>query len=252
MTPEQLARELGVSAKTLRAWLRRNFPRPAAQKHSDWNLALEHIAAARAWRAGRDRQTPPTTTSRRASRTPASARQPQIRWDARFERSFRRQRFCGFVALGDAVADRHGFLREHEQDLVSAGVYAIFAPSDWAPTWKTRGPLANVINPWSLARLRARWVNDAELVYIGCAGATASSRTLHNRIGDLLKHGAGQISASGPHKGGERIWQCVGWDSFTLAWKPTGPYPEPHNLEVAIGQRFERLTEHLPFANVRL
>lgn len=182
MTLEQLARELGVSAKTLRAWLRRNFPTPAAQKHSNWNLGPEQIAAARAWRAGRDRHTPPTTTNRQASTTPAWAGQPKIQWDVRFERSFRRQRFCGFVLLGDAVADRHRFLRGHQQDLVSADVYAIFAPSDWAPTWKTRGPWANVINPWSLARLCARWVNAAELVYIGCAGATASSRTLHNRI----------------------------------------------------------------------
>jgi len=80
---------------------------------------------------------------------------------------------------------------------------------------------------------------------------TPSSRTLHKRIGDL-EHGAGQISTSGPHKGGERLWQCIGWETFTLAWKQTGPYPEPHNVEVAIGQRFYVLAEELPFANVRL
>jgi len=91
-----------------------------------------------------------------------------------------------------------------------------------------------------------------ELIYIGCAGATTSSRSLHKRISDLLKHAAGQTSTSGPHKGGERLWQCVGWESFTLAWKGTGPYPEPHDLEVAIGRRFERLAGQLPFANVRL
>jgi hypothetical protein len=33
--------------------------------------------------------------------------------------------------------------------------------------------------------------------------------------------------------------------------RPT-PYPEPHDLEVAIGERFLRLTGQLPFANVRL
>ncbi|MGH2941410.1 MAG: hypothetical protein ACRDLN_01350 [Solirubrobacteraceae bacterium] len=156
------------------------------------------------------------------------------------------------MPLGSAVDDRKAFLRTHEQDLLTAGVYAVFAPIGWSPNWKTRGRFPNVINPWSLAQLRGRWIDDVELIYIGCAGATASSRTLYKRIGDLLKHGAGQVSTNGPHKGGERVWQCIGWENFTLAWKTTDPYPKPHNLEVAIGRRFERLTGHLPFANVRL
>jgi hypothetical protein len=60
------------------------------------------------------------------------------------------------------------------------------------------------------------------------------------------------ISASGPHKGGERLWQCSGWENFVSAWLPTGPYPEPHDWEVAIGERFLELTGALPFANVRI
>ncbi len=110
----------------------------------------------------------------------------------------------------------------------------------------------NVINPWSLDRLRDRWLEGIELIYIGCAGATASSRNLSKRLRDLLRHGAGLISTTGPHKGGERLWQCVGWESFELAWMPTDPYPEPHECEVAIGERFLELTGALPFANVRL
>jgi hypothetical protein len=128
----------------------------------------------------------------------------------------------------------------------------VFAPLDWTPAWKTRGRFDNVINLWPLARPRERWIEDVELVYIGCAGATLSSRRLHERIHDLLKHGGGRITASGPHKGGERLWQCNSWEAFTLAWKTCGPYPEPHDLVVAIGERFLRLTGQLPFANVRL
>ena len=252
MTPEQLAAELGISAKTLRAWLRGTFPRPVAQRGSNWTLSPEHIAAAREWRAGRRRQSPRSPASRPSPIAPVTASKPEIRWDTRFERPFRRQGFRGFVSLGDAVADKQAFLRRHADTLASAGVYAVFAPLDWTPTWKTRGRLANVINPWPLARLRERWIEDVELVYIGCAGATSSSRTLHKRIDDLLKHGGGKITASGPHKGGERLWQCVGWEDFTLAWKTCGPYPEPHDLEVAIGERYLRLTGQLPFANVRL
>jgi hypothetical protein len=252
MTPERLAAELGISAKTLLAWLRRTFPRPAAQKGSNWMLSAEQIAAAREWRAGRRRQSRRTAPSRPPRITPATASKSEIRWDTRFERSFRRRGFRGFVSLGDAVGNRQTFLRNHADGLGSAGVYAVFAPLDWTPTWKTRGRFANVINPWPLGRLCERWIEDVELIYIGCAGATSSSRTLHKRIDDLLKHGGGKISASGPHKGGERLWQCIGWDVFTLAWKACGPYPEPHDLEVAIGERFLRLAGQLPFANVRL
>jgi len=252
MTPEQLAAELGISGKTLRAWLRANFPRPAAQKGSDWSLSPEHIAAAREWRAGRRQQSPRRPPSRPSLIPPAAASTPEIRWDTRFERSFRRQDFQGFVSLGDAVADKQAFLRKHADTLASAGVYAVFAPLDWTRAWKTRGRFANVINPWPLPLLRERWIEVVELVYIGCAGRTPSSRTLHKRLSDLLKHGGGNITASGPHKGGERLWQCAGWEDFTLAWKTSGPYPEPHDLEVAIGERFLRLTGQLPLANVRL
>jgi hypothetical protein len=48
------------------------------------------------------------------------------------------------------------------------------------------------------------------------------------------------------------MWQCVGWETFILAWRPTGEHPEPHDLEVAIGTRFLALTGKLPFANERL
>jgi hypothetical protein len=251
MTPDQLAAELGITPKTLRAWLRRNFPRSAAQKGSSWTLTRKHANAARAWRAGTGQASRRTVAARPANSAPSEA-QAEIRWDPRFERSFRRQRFRGFVPLGEAVADRQAFLRKHADTLGSAGVYAVFPPLDWTLTLKTRGSFTNVISPWPRARLRDRWIEGVELVYIGCAGRTTSSRTLDKRINDLLKHGGGRINARGPHKGGERLWQCIGWEAFTLAWKACGPYPEPHDLEVAIGQRFERLTGQLPFANVRL
>lgn len=45
LTPGQLADELGVSAKTLRAWLRTTWPR--AVPGGSWDLTAEQIAAAR-------------------------------------------------------------------------------------------------------------------------------------------------------------------------------------------------------------
>jgi predicted site-specific integrase-resolvase len=47
MTPNQLADELGVSAKVLRAWLRRTWPRTVGEHGTEWELTIEQIKAAR-------------------------------------------------------------------------------------------------------------------------------------------------------------------------------------------------------------
>jgi hypothetical protein len=46
--PEALAREMGMSAKVLRAWLRRNFRRSSVEHWQPWYLTAEQAAAARA------------------------------------------------------------------------------------------------------------------------------------------------------------------------------------------------------------
>lgn len=169
--------------------------------------------------------------------------------DPRGSASFRKVGFSGFVQLGEAVADRQRFLNGHDDTLRSCGVYAVFVPATWQPKWTVGEELDNVLNPWTADRLQARWVAPVELIYIGCAGRTPASRTLRKRFGDLLAHGAGRLTTNGPHKGGERLWQCAGWEQFTVAWRPSAPHPVPHGEEVAIGTAFRRLTGALPFAN---
>ena len=39
VTPEELAKELEVSGKQIRAWLRANFPRSKEQKNTSWHLS---------------------------------------------------------------------------------------------------------------------------------------------------------------------------------------------------------------------
>lgn len=67
--PEDLARELGISAKSLRSWLRRTFPRPESARGADWHLSPEQVEAARTWRsagpAGETQRVP--RSSRRGS-----------------------------------------------------------------------------------------------------------------------------------------------------------------------------------------
>src|SRR5205085_1276990 len=53
-TPNELAAELKISPKTLRAFLRKNFPRDKSARRLHWQLTSAQIAAARQ-RWGRER-----------------------------------------------------------------------------------------------------------------------------------------------------------------------------------------------------
>jgi hypothetical protein len=46
-TPNQLAKELGISPKTLREFLRQRFPTDAPGQGHSWLLSLRHVQAAR-------------------------------------------------------------------------------------------------------------------------------------------------------------------------------------------------------------
>lgn len=54
--PEALARDIGMSAKVLRGWLRRQFPRDAGDHWQPWFLTNEQVAAAEAHFGKRDGQ----------------------------------------------------------------------------------------------------------------------------------------------------------------------------------------------------
>jgi hypothetical protein len=63
MTPTELAAELGISAKTLRAWLRKHYPRPAHEHGSDWQVPDQAVTSARErWAASRQPQRSSPTT----------------------------------------------------------------------------------------------------------------------------------------------------------------------------------------------
>lgn len=67
MRPEELAKELGVSGKTLRGWLRKRFPRSAAEKSKWWTLTSAQVETARQrfatpWRRATSRERMRVTT----------------------------------------------------------------------------------------------------------------------------------------------------------------------------------------------
>jgi hypothetical protein len=47
MRPKDLALELDIDAKTLRGWLRKEFPRPTDKKNTSWVLSEDVADAAR-------------------------------------------------------------------------------------------------------------------------------------------------------------------------------------------------------------
>ena len=49
MKAKELANMLQISDKTLRAWLRVNFPRPLSEKGKEWNLNDKEIIAVIEW-----------------------------------------------------------------------------------------------------------------------------------------------------------------------------------------------------------
>jgi hypothetical protein len=136
-------------------------------------------------------------------------------------------------------------------DLLSCGNYRIHTPDNYKPDYldvNASREAGNVVNPWAIERLREKWVTEETIVYIGLAGAR-SRRTLRRRLMDLIRHGRGQITDRGPHKGGEILWQLKGYEMFTLWVLPTGDPPMPRKLERQYLADFVRKHGKLPFAN---
>ena len=156
----------------------------------------------------------------------------------------------GFEKVGTLSKLLNDGLPSNEK-LNSCGIYAISIPLDYIPEYyspdevKIRG---NVIKPWTIEKLRNKWVENSDLVYYGLAGKK-SFRSLNERLGDLLRHGIGRISTSGPHKGGEILWQLKNYETFELWILPTGEPPEPRNYEELVLRTFYNVKQKLPFAN---
>ena len=137
--------------------------------------------------------------------------------------------------------------------LDKCGIYAIAIPHHYSvkffdpPQASTNG---NVIKPWTIEKLKQKWVDTAEIVYYGLAGRNAP-RPLRERLYDLIDHGNGNITDRGPHYGGEIIWQLNGYETFDVWILETGYPPEPRKYESELLQDFFRVVGKLPFANRR-
>lgn len=103
-----------------------------------------------------------------------------------------------------------------------------------------------------LADLWDKWVDDADILYIGQTGGTsitgkASGSTLIERITDLIDFGNRKKAG---HWGGRYLWQHENSENFKVYWYPcTTDNPEVLKNEVLA--EFKQFYHKKPFANLR-
>ena len=130
------------------------------------------------------------------------------------------------------------------------GVYVVFRTPATPPAFlaESVGGYYKGENPTvSAARLRAEWVPDVEVVYIGKAGAAGSDVTLKDRVGAYMRFGRGRPVA---HRGGKLIWQLADHDDLLVCWKELSSQ-DPRSVEKYLIAEFARQYGPRPFANLQ-
>jgi hypothetical protein len=129
------------------------------------------------------------------------------------------------------------------------GVYVILQPEHLHPVFlnrsiaghfKCKDPTVDV------STLTAKWVNGAELIYVGKADARKRGGGLRERVREYQRYGAGEPIG---HTGGAYIWQLADSANLLVAWRATSPSEDPSASEAAIISAFHREHGALPFAN---
>jgi len=94
--------------------------------------------------------------------------------------------------------------------------------------------------------LKANWVEDTLVVYIGKAGKDGSSATLQSRLRQYFGFGQGRDIG---HWGGRLIWQLKNSADLVVCWKAL-PANDPRTVEADLIQQFVAKFSKRPFANL--
>lgn len=128
------------------------------------------------------------------------------------------------------------------------GIYTVLRASGTPPVFlatSTAGWRGQRDPAVSLEALAAKWVDDAEVLYIGKADpGAAGAHGLRGRLAQYARHGLGGTS----HNGGRYIWQLAHHATLLVAWKPSA---HPRADEKALIAEFETTHGTLPYANLR-
>lgn len=150
--------------------------------------------------------------------------------------------FVGFVTFDQLRAD-FSVVPEVE------GAYVVLRTGGASPRFLKRSPAGwhkGTDPTYPIAKVRARWVEGAEVLNVGKARRTASTN-LRVRLKAYARFGAG---ANTGHAGGRAIWQLGDSSELLVAWVAARSGETAEQLEARYVNRFKR--EHdgrLPFAN---
>lgn len=98
----------------------------------------------------------------------------------------------------------------------------------------------------SIDTLKKNWVEKADVIYIGKAGAPDKETHLRKRLSTYFRFGQGKPAG---HKGGRYVWQLKNCYDIVVCWKelPTG---DPREEEAKLIQAFKEKYKMRPFANL--
>lgn len=154
--------------------------------------------------------------------------------------------FDGFVSVSDLWKD-HSVIPNVK------GVYMVVRAANTTPNFLPKGTggfLKGKDPNVSFDVLRAKWVNDTCVVYIGQAGGIKNGKqpqsTLRSRLKQYLGFGQGKPVG---HQGGCYIWQLKDAANLLFCWKPL-PEDDPRKVEASLISSFKKCYGgQRPFAN---
>jgi hypothetical protein len=160
--------------------------------------------------------------------------------------SLRSAGFTGFVSIRE--------LRECKLQCVPGkpgdiGVYLVLRVQTDIPVFlkKSTGGFFKKQDPSvAVDILKANWVRNTLVVYIGKAGTLDGKATLRSRLRQYLSFGAGRAIG---HWGGRMIWHLPQSEDLLVCWKRT-PNLAPRDVEKQMIRAFTEAFGNRPFANL--
>jgi hypothetical protein len=130
------------------------------------------------------------------------------------------------------------------------GIFAVLQPVGYAPRFlpkSTAGVFKKKDPSVPQSALISEWVDGADVVYVGKAGAgSKGNRGLRRQIQEFIDFGMGKPPG---HWDGRLVWQLADPGSLLIAWKEL-PATAVNEAEADYHARFHDDFGRLPFANL--